>query len=313
MRLTELAKDMAKRIVPARLRYLGRKVLNFRLRGLNSVQYWTQHNVTEHRRFATAQASIEYFNWRNSQYPGYIGLLPVSRADGKTVLDFGCGPGNDLVGFSVFSKPARLIGVDVSSSSLAEAKARLAVHGATATELVLLSDSRLPFADQSIDLIHSSGVLHHLPDIDQALHEFRRVLKKDGYCQIMVYNANSIWLHLYAGYIYKKMFPWRAGIAKKDVFKVTTDGEECPIVNCYTPEEFIAIGARNGFKVEFIGAAISLNELMWLNRRLEALKDEKLDPDSREFLLNLTFDDRQFPRFQGQVAGIDACFRFSLA
>lgn len=45
------------------------------------------------------------------------------------MLDYGCGPGNDLVGFGVYSKPARLIGMDVSVSSLDEAKHRLALHG----------------------------------------------------------------------------------------------------------------------------------------------------------------------------------------
>jgi hypothetical protein len=109
------------------------------------------------------------------------------------------------------------------------------------------------------------------------------------------------------------MFAWRAGLPKSEIFKVTTDGEECPIVNCYKPGEFKAIAARSGFHCEFTGAAISLNELTWLSHRVEALKDEKLDPESRDFLLNLTFDSRQFPMHRGAVAGIDACFRLTPA
>jgi ubiquinone/menaquinone biosynthesis C-methylase UbiE len=315
MAFVETMKNVLRPILPGPVRYALRKILNLRLHKLSSVEYWTRHNVTEHRQFSSAEESRNFFDWRNAQYPGYIELVPVNKADGKIVLDYGCGPGNDLVGFSIHSKPKRLIGVDVSTSSLAEAKKRLALHNAANVELVHLSDpmSPLPFADQSIDIVHCSGVLMVLPDIDKTLREFRRIIKPDGYSQIMVYNYDSIWMHLYCGYIYKKMFSWRASVSKQEIFKVTTDGEECPIVDCYTSDQFKAIVARNGFKCEFLGAAMSLNELMWVSRRAEALKDEALDPEAREFLLNLTFDERQFPLHRGAVAGIDACFKLTPA
>jgi SAM-dependent methyltransferase len=311
MGTVDLIKNSAKRVIPARGRYMIRQILNAPLRGISSVQYWTRHNVTEHRRFPNAQASIEYFNWRNSQYPGSIELLPLDRASDKVVLDYGCGPGNDLVGFSLYSKPKRLIGADVSTSSIAESKARLATHGFNDVELIALSGTSvaMPIADRSIDVVHSAGVLHHLPDVEQALREIRRVIADTGYCQIMVYNYNSIWMHLYAGYIYKKMFSWRKQIPKQDIFKITTDGEECPIVNCYTPNQFAAIAARCGFRCEFQGAAMSLSEMIWLPQRFEALKDEGLDPESREFLLNLTFDQRGFPLHRSHVAGVNSYYR----
>jgi ubiquinone/menaquinone biosynthesis C-methylase UbiE len=215
-----------------------------------------------------------------------------------------------LVGFSLYSTPKRLIGADVSTSSLAESRTRLATHGFDKVELLALSDSSvaLPFEDSSIDIVHSAGVLHHLRDIEKALREIRRVIVADGYCQIMVYHYNSIWMHLYAGYIYKKMFPWRRQISKQDIFKITTDGEECPIVNCYTPDQFAAIADRCGFRSEFQGAAMSLNELIWLSRRFEALKDESLDAEARDFLLNLKFDQRDFPLHDGHVAGINSYY-----
>jgi ubiquinone/menaquinone biosynthesis C-methylase UbiE len=307
----DLLKTLAKRIVPARIRYLIRHILNTPLRGMSSAQYWTRHNVTAHRRFTEAQASIEYFNWRNSQYPGSIELLPVDQAEGKVVVDYGCGPGNDLVGFSLHSKPKRLIGADVSASSLAESRLRLGTHGLTGVELVDLSASggALPLADRSVDIVHSAGVLHHLADIEQALRDIRRVLTSDGYCQVMVYHYNSLWMHLYAGHVYKKMFPWRRQIPKQDIFKITTDGEECPIVNCYTAEEFAATASRCGFRTEFRGAAISLSEMMWLPQRFDALKAETLDPEARGFLLNLTFDKRGFPLHNGTVAGVNSYYR----
>jgi SAM-dependent methyltransferase len=313
MAYLDALKDVAKRIVPAPLRHLLRWTAGYRLRGLSSAQYWTRHNVTEHRAFASTAESLDYFDWRNIQYPGYIDLMPVNDGTGKVVLDYGCGPGNDLVGFATQSQPARLIGADVSPSSLAEAKARLAVHGAHAVELVQIdpADSTLPFATASIDLIHSAGVLHHLPHINDTLREFRRLIRDDGYAQIMVYNYDSIWMHLYAGYLYRKRVPWQAKLPKQELFKATTDGEHCPIVNSFAPAEFCAIADRAGFDTEFRGAAVSLNEMSWLPQRLEALKDPALDRDSRNFLAGLTFDVRQTPLHRGQAAGINGCFRLT--
>ena len=51
--------------------------------------------------------------------------MPVKVYDNKVILDFGCGPDHDLIGFDYYSKPKKLIGSDVSSSSLEEARCRL--------------------------------------------------------------------------------------------------------------------------------------------------------------------------------------------
>jgi SAM-dependent methyltransferase len=102
--------------------------------------YWTRHNVTQHRAFSSPEESLSYFQWRIDQYFSYIKLMPVCSQNNKVVLDYGCGPGHDLVGFGVYSKPRKLFGVDVSSSSLNEARARLALHGIEA-ELILLDPS----------------------------------------------------------------------------------------------------------------------------------------------------------------------------
>src|SRR5262249_22750564 len=160
---------------------------------------------------------------RNSQYYPYIDLMPVHGRDGHAVLDYGCGPGNDLVGFSVYSKPRRLVGMDISLRSIAEAKTRVALHNDRAEVLPIIEgDSRIPLDDASMDYVHSSGVVHHAMDPAKVLREFRRVLKPTGRCRIMVYNYDSLWLHLWVAFIRQhceNMFP---GLGIREAFAKTT-------------------------------------------------------------------------------------------
>lgn len=274
-----------------------------------TAQYWTDHNVTSHYKFSDSSQSLEYFNWRNDQYFNYLNLMPVSGQDGKSVLDYGCGPGHDLVGFGTFSKTKRLIGIDLSESSLAEAETRLALHK-IGVELIRLDSgaSRLPFEDNSLDYIHSSGVLHHTPDPLSILLEFSRILKPGGAARVMVYNYDSLWLHLYVAYqraVLNNMF---SGESIHDQFKRSTDGDDCPISNCYKPAEWISLCMQAGFRVEFLGAAVSMHEMSLLPLRYTAVQDRRLRAESRKFLLDLHFDEMGYPLWNGQYAGVDGCF-----
>ena len=280
--------------------------------GTANESYWTSHNVTNHQRFASVEHSLAYFDWRNDQYPGYIDLMPVSGQDGKTVLDFGCGPGHDLVGFGHFSKPAKLIGFDISSSSLNEAKNRLALHRIPASLTHLNEpDERLPLDDRSIDHIHSSGVVHHSQDPAKVLREFRRVLRPAGTCRIMVYNYQSLWLHLYVAYVKCIKEGRYRGLDVRSAFRMTTDGPNCPISRAYKPEEFCRLAEDCGFRCRFLGAAVSLFELGLLRLRFEAAERLELPAEHRKFLLALTLDARGFPRFHDHCAGVDGCYELS--
>ena len=275
--------------------------------------YWTRYNVTLHRRFGSAEESLAYLRWRNDQYDGYGELMPVAGQDGRVVLDFGCGPGHDLIGFATSSKPARLIGIDVSPSSLAEAEARLRLHNA-ACELVHLdaAATELPLPTGCVDYVHSSGVLHHLPDPLSWLREFRRVLRRGGEARIMVYNHDSVWMHLLVAYMKRVLEKAFLDLSLEEAFARTTDGEDCPIAEVYRPEEFLALAGEAGFEAHFAGAAVSMQEARIMPYRWDAIQDRATPEPSRRFLLELNIDDRGLPRYRGHGAGIDGCFRLRL-
>jgi ubiquinone/menaquinone biosynthesis C-methylase UbiE len=272
-------------------------------------EYWTRYNVTLHENFISAENSLAYLRWRNDLYFGYSELMPVDGQDGKIVLDFGCGPGHDLVGFSTVSRPMRLIGMDVSPSSLAEARSRLRLHSARC-ELIQLDagSTELPLTSASVDYAHASGVLHHLAEPLAALRELRRVLRPDGRARAMVYNRDSVWMHLFVAYMKRLIENAFEGLTLEEAFARTTDSEDCPIARVYRPDVFIALAAEAGFDAEFAGSAVSMHEAKILPYRFDAIQDRRTPEESRQFLLELTYDSHGMPWYRGYRAGVDGCF-----
>ena len=277
-------------------------------------KFWTDFNVTEHHNFRTAEESLDYFDWRSGHYFDYLSHMPVAGHDGKVILDYVCGPGHDLVGFGHFSKPARLVGADISESSLAESRFRLGLHRIPC-ELVRLDENKvqLPFPDATFDHIASSGVLHHVSDLTSVLRELRRVLKPSGELRIMIYNYDSLFLHLHTAYIVRVKESRMKELSLRDAFRELTDAPGCPISHCYRPQEFVDIVEREGFRGNHVGNALSAYELQILPLRGEALQKRELPREHRDFLRELRLDDRGLPKHGDHLAGIDGCYRFSPA
>ena len=166
-----------------------------------SETYWSEHNVTNHRIFKTRLESLNYLAWRNRQYI-YLDeyLLKRSEIQGKVILDFGCGPGNDLVWY-LERGVKKAIGIDVSKKSLEEAHQRLKLHGNNFELIHTYGTENFRIEDRSVDVITCYGVLHHIDDLTQILSEFKRILKPDGEIRIMVYNRDSVWYHLYVAHV----------------------------------------------------------------------------------------------------------------
>jgi ubiquinone/menaquinone biosynthesis C-methylase UbiE len=279
----------------------------------SNTEYWTGYNVTGHCDFVSREQSLSYMHWRNTQYLFYDELMPCAGHDAKVILDYGCGPGHDLVGFVEFSRPAKVYGLDIASTSLQEASKRLLLHDARTVELQLIHDGqvRLPFSDSSIDYIHSSGVLHHTPNPQVIVREFHRILKSSGTVRIMVYNYHCIWLHLYVAYQRRLIEKRDVGLSLEDSWKRSTDTEQCPVSRWYRKDDFLRLCTEAGFAARFVGAAIHVNEMAILPSRYPAIQDQALPREHRDFLHRLTFDKYGRPLWEGHVAGIDGVFELN--
>ena len=276
--------------------------------------YWGRHTVRS-LRFRSADESLNYLEWRFKEYPLFQEFMELyGNHDGQTVLDYGCGPGNDLVGFLIYTKAQKVIGYDVSVKALDLARHRLALHQihSDRVELIRSSDSiaDIPIHDRAVDYIYCEGVLHHTSDPETILREFYRILKNGSQACVMVYNRDSLWLHLYTAYqkmIVENAFP---GMDILQAFSRNTDGEHCPIVRCYAPEDFTAMCKGLGFKVQYVGGYFASYELDLLNQLGErATQDERLAVEHKEFLGALVYDDRGYPLYRGKHAGIGGVYK----
>jgi ubiquinone/menaquinone biosynthesis C-methylase UbiE len=98
---------------------------------------------------------------------------------GKTVLDYGCGAGENSVLIAAHGAE-RVIGIDISPELVELGQQRLALHGfGEAAELRVGSAHELPLEDESVDVVFGMAILHHL-DLQLASAEVFRVLKKGG-------------------------------------------------------------------------------------------------------------------------------------
>lgn len=284
-------------------------------RGTTAVdRYWGGHTVEE-RTFTTVEASVRQLQWRFGEYPLFREFMELwGEHDGETILDYGCGPGNDVAGFLLYTGAARVIGIDVSERALRLAAARVVLHDVdeSRVELIQSSDSSdaIPLADDSVDFVNCGGVLHHASRPEALVRELRRVLRPGGRANVMVYNRNSIWYHLYTAYVGAILEGTLQGLDPDEAFRRNTDGPECPISRAYEPRVFIELCEGAGFSVEYVGGYHSRIELDCLERHLEAAKrDDRLPDEHRAFLEGLVPDARGLPLFAGKHAGIGGSYR----
>src|SRR5215212_6109521 len=86
---------------------------------------------------------------------------------GSVVLDLGCGAGTDLLIAAQMTGPeGRVIGVDMTSSMLATARASADTMGLGNVELHEALIEALPVPDASVDVVISNGVIDLVPHKD---------------------------------------------------------------------------------------------------------------------------------------------------
>ena len=116
-------------------------------------------------------------------------LLNISGKKNPKILDFGAGTGNLTKHFLEFG--CEVTACDVSQKSLDVLKKKF--EGDNNLKTRLISGEKLPFKDNSFDIVATYSVLHHIPDYLLAVREMIRVTKKGGITYIDHEVNNNRW------------------------------------------------------------------------------------------------------------------------
>lgn len=140
--------------------------------------------------FGTREFFDEVERHRYKEYaPWMPEVMGFSQFKGARLLEIGCGMGTDLLQFA--RGGARVTGADLTPRSVEISQARFRLYNMSAS-FVITDGERLPFADESFDVVYSNGVLHHTPGTDVAIKEAHRVLRPGGTAKVMLYHRHSL-------------------------------------------------------------------------------------------------------------------------
>lgn len=100
---------------------------------------------------------------------------------GMRVLEVGPGNGRyTLATARRVGEVGRVVAIDIEPKMVERVQARVAAEGVTNVEARLADVSDLPFDDDSFDAAYLIAVIGEIPNPDQAMREFYRVLKPGG-------------------------------------------------------------------------------------------------------------------------------------
>lgn len=102
---------------------------------------------------------------------------------GDRILDIGCGKGFLLYDFTKVVPGIEVTGIDISEYAIANSKEEVK------DRLICCDATKLPFEDNSFDLVFSLNTFHnlHCYDLDKALREMERVGKQHKYICVESY------------------------------------------------------------------------------------------------------------------------------
>ena len=192
-------------------------------------------------------------------------------------LEIGAGTGY----FTLNLMRAGLIG-EATCSDISPGMLKTLAANARALELDVRTEAadaeRLPFADESFDLVLGHAVLHHIPDLGRAFGEFARVLAPGG--TVLFAGEPSLYGDRLANV--PKRFAttlaplWRRALGASRAPSVQDgDGDEAlervVDVHAFAPAELARVARAAGLEeVRVSGEELLANWFGWTNRTLEA-------------------------------------------
>jgi ubiquinone/menaquinone biosynthesis C-methylase UbiE len=210
---------------------------------------------------------------------------PVGTFD--RALEIGAGTGYFSLNLLRAGIVREAVATDISQGMLDTLNASAARLGLS-VDTVCTEAAALPFPDDSFDLVFGHAILHHLPDLDAAFREFRRVLRPGGV--VAFAGEPSHYGDRLAAY------PKRAALAVAPVWRRLVGAgarlgwddpaeahdhalEHVVDIHAFTPGDLGGFARRAGFKqVRVSGEELVAGWFGWANRTLESTAEAKQVP-----------------------------------
>jgi len=179
---------------------------------LNSIEYWAMNNP------------LRTLIQKRYEAPR---LRAVSKGKATAVLEIGCGQGVGAEIIHGLFNPDLYVGIDLDSRMIQRARRRGSELPNTTFEEG--DASKLSFPDESFDLVVDFGIIHHIPNWQDALAEIHRILKVDGEFLFEELSAET----------------WKRGIGRP-LRRIL----EHPYDRMFTTQQFISELKKLGFETE---------------------------------------------------------------
>ncbi len=125
--------------------------------------------ISIHEKYSTNKMGIA--NWNFTIY---------QIKNGIRVLELGCGTGSMWIEHKdVINKCSQIVFSDLSEGMLDAARENIGEFRNVEYRIIDIQD--IPFEDEHFDIVIANYMLYHVPDINKAISEVSRVLKKGGY------------------------------------------------------------------------------------------------------------------------------------
>jgi len=137
-----------------------------------------QQHIADPEQYEQHFSNMKFYSVSRSSF-AYRDALLFSNIRDAVALDYCCGNGEVAVRMAK-SGAKKVCGVDISQVAIDNAKKLAEAEGvADICEFKVMDAEKTEFGDETFDLIHEYGALHHL-ELNAAFKELSRILRKNG-------------------------------------------------------------------------------------------------------------------------------------
>ncbi len=209
------------------------------------------------------------------------------------VMEIGCGTGFVILNLGIAGVLDEAWGCDISQGMLDTCQINADAQGFK-VHLQQADVENLPYEDEAFDVVLGHAVLHHLPDLNQAMAEILRVLKPGGACAVagepthwgqkiasFFKRSASAGVKVYARFGGRlggkpiKLRNYPAIVSAEDDHEMWELEHQVDIHN-FRPRELCDLARKAGFQeVRFETEELVSSALGWCIRTIEGMVDEE--------------------------------------